>query len=40
MRAIVSVLWDSYGEERVKTLESDYYFHSVEGFKSFLFNNL
>jgi len=33
---IASVLWDSYGKEEVKTLESDYYFHSVEELKEFL----
>jgi len=33
---IASVLWDSYGIEEVKTLSSDYYFHSVEELKNFL----
>ena len=37
---IASVLWDSYGHEEVKAMQSDYYFHSVEEFKNFLFNNL
>jgi pyrophosphatase PpaX len=34
---IASVLWDSYGIEEVKTLKSDYYFHSVEELNKFLF---
>ena len=34
---IASVLWDSYGSEEVKTLSSDYYFHSVEELKEFLY---
>jgi HAD superfamily hydrolase (TIGR01549 family) len=33
---IASVLWDSYGSEEVKTLNSDYYFHSVEELREFL----
>lgn len=33
---IASVLWDSYGKEEVKTLSSDYYFHTVEGLREFL----
>ncbi|NWG29775.1 MAG: HAD-IA family hydrolase [Ignavibacteriaceae bacterium] len=33
---IASVLWDSYGEEKVKSLGSDYYFYSVEELKEFL----
>ncbi|MDZ7623389.1 MAG: HAD family hydrolase [Ignavibacteriaceae bacterium] len=33
---IASVLWDSYGSEEVKTLKSDYYFHSVKELKEFL----
>ncbi len=37
---IASVLWDSYGKEEVKTLQSDYYFHSVEELREFLFINL
>lgn len=37
---IASVLWDSYGHEEVIGMQSDYYFHSVEEFKNFLFNNL
>jgi len=35
---IASALWDSYGEEEVKTLHSDYYFHSVEELNHFIFN--
>jgi len=35
---IASVLWDSYGIEEVKLLQSDYYFHSVEELKTFLQN--
>jgi len=31
-----SVLWDSYGGEEVKTLNSDYYFHTVEELREFL----
>jgi HAD superfamily hydrolase (TIGR01549 family) len=37
---ISSVLWDSYGKEKVKTLRSDYCFHSVEELREFLFINL
>jgi HAD superfamily hydrolase (TIGR01549 family) len=33
---VASVLWDSYGKDEVKLLESDYYFHSVEELKEFL----
>jgi len=33
---IASVLWDSYGKEEVKTLNSDYYFHTVEELRKFL----
>jgi len=33
---VASVLWESYGKEEVKTLESDYYFHSVEELSEFL----
>jgi pyrophosphatase PpaX len=32
---IASVLWDSYGKEEVKTLGSDYYFHTVEELREF-----
>jgi HAD superfamily hydrolase (TIGR01662 family) len=34
---VASVLWDSYGGEEVKTLNSDYYFHTVEELREFLF---
>lgn len=37
---IASALWDSYGEEKVKTLQSDYYYHSVEELKIFLNENV
>jgi HAD superfamily hydrolase (TIGR01509 family) len=33
---IASVLWDSYAAEKVKTMGSDYYFHSVEELGKFL----
>lgn len=33
---VASVLWDSYGKDEVKLLESDYYFHSVEDLRKFL----
>jgi pyrophosphatase PpaX len=33
---IASVLWDSYGKEEVKTLNSDYYFHTVKELSDFL----
>jgi len=33
---IASALWDSYGTEEVKSLGSDYYFHSVEELRKFL----
>lgn len=36
---VASALWDSYAHEKVKTLESDYYFYSVEELKEFLFNH-
>jgi pyrophosphatase PpaX len=36
---IASVLWDSHREEKVKTMESDYYFNSVNGLNDFLINN-
>lgn len=32
---IASVLWDSYGKEKVQKLESDYYFHSVEELRKY-----
>lgn len=34
---IASVLWDNHREEKVKTMKSDYYFHSVEELREFLF---
>ncbi|MBT8377644.1 MAG: HAD-IA family hydrolase [Ignavibacteria bacterium] len=36
---IASALWDSYGEEKVKTLESDYYFYSVGELKKSILKN-
>ena len=33
---IASVLWDSHREEIVKTMKSDFYFHSVEELREFL----
>lgn len=33
---IASVLWDSYGHEKVKSMGSDYYFSSVEELNEFL----
>ncbi len=33
---IASVLWDSYAAEKVKAMQSDYYFNSVEELKKFL----
>ena len=36
---IASALWDSYAAEKVKTLGSDYYFHTVDELKEFLINN-
>lgn len=35
---IASVLWDSYGHEEVKTLNSDYYFYSVKDLNEFLYH--
>jgi len=34
---IASVLWDSYAHEKVKAMQSDYYFHSVKELYQFLF---
>jgi len=34
---VASVLWDSYGSDEVKSLNSDYYFHTVEELRDFLF---
>jgi HAD superfamily hydrolase (TIGR01549 family) len=36
---IASALWDSYGKEKVKTLQSDYYFQSVDELQKFLTDN-
>jgi HAD superfamily hydrolase (TIGR01509 family) len=36
---IASVLWDSHNEEKVKSLNSDYYFNSVEELSKFLVEN-
>jgi HAD superfamily hydrolase (TIGR01549 family) len=36
---IASALWDSYAAEKVKTLESDYYFNSIAELKKFLKKN-
>ena len=33
---VASALWDSYAHEKVKTLQSDYYFYSVDELKKFL----
>jgi len=33
---IASVLWDSHREEKVKTMQSDYYFHSVKELREFI----
>jgi pyrophosphatase PpaX len=35
---IASVLWDSYAEEKVKTMQSEYYFYSVEELREFLYS--
>jgi HAD superfamily hydrolase (TIGR01549 family) len=35
---VASALWDSYAHDKVKTLQSDYYFYSVEELKEFLIN--
>ena len=37
---IASALWDSYAAERVKDLNSDYYFDSVKELKEFLMKNI
>ena len=34
---IASVIWDSYAQEKVKTMQSDYYFYSVKELSQFLF---
>lgn len=36
---IASVLWDSYGSEEVKALNSDYYYLSVKKLRNFLFKS-
>jgi len=36
---IASALWDSYAAEKVKTLGSDYYFHTVDELKGFLLHS-
>jgi HAD superfamily hydrolase (TIGR01549 family) len=36
---IASVLWDSYGSKEVKSLNSDYYFHTVKELSDFLLKN-
>ena len=33
---IASVLWDSYAHQKIKTMRSDYYIHSVEELRKFL----
>ena len=35
---VASALWDSYAHEKVKTLQSDYYFYSVQDLRNFLFD--
>jgi HAD superfamily hydrolase (TIGR01549 family) len=35
---VTSALWDSYAHEKVKTLQSDYYFYSVQDLRNFLFD--
>jgi len=37
---IASVLWDSYAEDEVKKLGSDFYFSTVKEFSDFVFKNL
>ncbi len=34
---IASVLWDSHREEKVKSMKSDYYFHTVKELKELIF---
>jgi len=36
---IASVLWDSYANDKVKAMQSNYYFYSVEELKNFLLND-
>ena len=35
---VASALWDSYAHDKVKTLQSDYYFYSVQDLRNFLFD--
>jgi HAD superfamily hydrolase (TIGR01549 family) len=37
---IASVLWDSYGKEKVLQMESDYIFHTVEELDKFISENI
>lgn len=37
---VASVLWDSYAEDEVKKLGSDFYFSTVKEFSDFIFKNL
>ena len=37
---IASVLWDQYVKEEVKSLDSDFLFHTVEEFKKFIYENI
>jgi phosphoglycolate phosphatase-like HAD superfamily hydrolase len=37
---VASVLWDSYGSKAVKTLNSDYYFYSVQALKEFFYSTV
>ena len=37
---IASVLWDSYSKEKVLTLKSDYFFHSVSELSEFIKNSI
>jgi phosphoglycolate phosphatase-like HAD superfamily hydrolase len=36
---IASALWDSYGHDEVKSMQSDYYFTNVEALQQFLSDN-
>ena len=35
---VASALWNSYGKDKIKTLESDYYFYYVDELRNFLLN--
>jgi phosphoglycolate phosphatase-like HAD superfamily hydrolase len=35
-----SVLWDSYAKEKVMQMQSDFFFETVEDFKTFLASNI